>query len=330
MIKKTALVTVTSLFLLLMSNCETNGIDPVAGDLIDPLSPSDNQFDFNSGAGNSKTKADPEFIPDGSKKEGSSEFEDGSAARRAINGVAQYFWGDMGNGNDIPMVKITHAVNSKIVDIELVFNPAFVDNTYGTGSIGWKSNRPHKFKDLYASDHVELAVSDKNGKVVWKGKIDFLSATSSVTSGYACLGPFGGDGKISSGNGSSVLSFGSSMDDNINYYGYKLFENSPQTDSTYKVNPQYPDWQFFVVYRISFDASVFGSAGYGKVEMTSVHASPSKGKDTVPVEEKPGPVPGSPEDPFRYYQPGKRTTPGDSPDIPVDSIPVIDPGYGVG
>ncbi len=327
---KTALVAVTSLFLLLMTSCDTDRVGPVAGELINPLSPSDNQFDSNSEAGSSKTKADPEFIPDGSKKTGTSEFEDGSAARRTINGVPQYFWGDMGKGSEVPMVKITHSANSKIIDIELIFNPDFVDNTYGKNSIGWKPNRPHTFKDLYASDHVELAVSDKNGNVVWKGKIDFISNTSSLSSGYGCLGPFGGDGKVISGNSSSVLSFGSSMDDNINYYGYWLFENSPQTDSTYKVNPQYPDWQFYVVYRISFDASVFGSAGYGKVEMTSVHASPSKGIDTVPVKEKSAPVPGSPQDPFRYYQPGKRTTTGDSPDIPVDSILVIDPGYGVG
>lgn len=335
MFLRIAFSTAITVLLLLMTNCQTDRTQPLAGDLISPQTDnsSDDLFDNNTGINKvdaNELGVGPEVIPDGSKKVGTSDLEDGSAARRTLYGIPQYFWGNMGKGQEIPLVKITHAVNSKIVDIEVIFNPAFVDNTYGTGSIGWKPNRGHTFKDLYASDHVELAVTNNNGETVWKGKLDFLSVTSSLPSGYASLGPFGGDGQISIGDGSSVLSFGSSLDDNINYYGYQLFQNSPQTDSTFKVNSQYPKWQFFVVYRVSFDASVFGSSGYGKVEMTSVHASPSKGNDTVPVKEKPGPVPGSPEDPFKYYNPYKTVIPGDDPDIPEDSIPVIDPDYDVG
>lgn len=334
-----------SIITLLIFSCEDDNFQPIPGDIInspdnssdEKSNPSvgngtDTSTDFGSMVDSPAIFAGPEVIPNGESNVGTSDLEDGSAARRLLYGVPQYFWGDMGKGIDLPLVKITHSVTNRIVDIEVIFSPAFVDNTYGTGSIGWSSHRGHTFKDLFSSDHVELMVSNNNGEAVWKGKIDFLSKTTSTSSGYACLGPFGGDGLIEVGDRSAVLSFGSSLDDNINYYGYHNFENSPQTDSTYKVNPQYPHWQFYVVYRISFDASVFGTSGYGKVEMTSVHASPSKGNDTVPVTEKPGPVPGSPDDPFKYYNPPATVPPTDSiPDAPGDSIPGgTDPGYGVG
>jgi len=275
----------------------------------------------------------PEVIPDGSSEVGTSPLEDGSAARLKLYGEPQYFWGDIGDGINVPIVRITHAVSEKVVDIEVTFNPAFVDNTYGKNSIGWNPKRPHTFKDLYSSDHVAIALTNGDQEVVWKGKIDLLSQTNKVSSGYACLGPFGGDGKIEFGDGSAVLSFGSTLDDNINYYGYHLFEDSPATDSTYKPDPQYPHWQFYVSYHLTFDASIFGASGYGKVEMTSAHASPSKGKETVSVTEMNGPVPGTQDDPFRYFTPSVPVTPVDpNPnDSDSDTIPgVNDPGNGVG
>lgn len=269
----------------------------------------------------------PDYIPTGSSDVGTSKFDDGSAARMALYGEPQYFWGDLGNG-DVPIVKITHAISSQVVDVEAVFSPYFVDNTYGTGSVGWNPNRPHTFRDLHVSDHVELAVTNGDGDTVWKGRLDLLSQTDKVSSGYACLGPFGGDGRIDIGSAEDVLSFGSSLDDNINYYGYQLLENSPPTDSVYTMNSKYPYWQYYVSYRLTLDKSIFGLSGYGEVRMTSVHASPGKdGNETVMVSDQTEPVPGSPQDPFRFYTTVKPSIPGDdtppdTTDIPIDTTEV--------
>jgi len=235
---------------------------------------------------------------------GTGAIEDGSADRIKQYGTAQFFWGTLKNGNEEPIVKIINAVSPDVVDIEVIFNPHFVDNTYGDGSIGWPHRRGHTFRDLYVSDHVELTVTNGDGDSVFHGRIDLLSATDKVQSGYACLGPFGGEGVIYKGNSSSVVSFGSSLDENINTYGYKLFENSPSTDSTFKVNGSFPYWQYYCIYRLTLDRNAFGESGYGQVRMTSVHASPSKdGVETVKVTQKDGPESGSIYDPFRFLPP---------------------------
>ncbi|NLG16233.1 MAG: carboxypeptidase regulatory-like domain-containing protein [Fibrobacter sp.] len=257
---------------------------------------------------------------------GTNPFDDGSADRLKQYGEAQFFWGTLGTGSEEPLVKITHAVSSDAVDLELVFNPHFLDNTYGAeGHVGWNPKRPHTFRDLHVSDHVEIAVINGDDDTVFHGRLDLLSATTKVSSGYACLGPFGGDGVIYKGDPSMVLSFGSSLDDNWNYYGYQDAVNSPSTDSTYKSNPDFPHYQYYSIYRITFDPRIFGSSGYGEVHMTSVHASPSKdGAGTIEVTEKAPPVAGSPQDPFRFLTPTTTVTPpdtGDTIDIPIDTIP---------
>lgn len=227
-------------------------------------------------------------------------FIDGSVDRLQKWGVPQYFWGPIG-GVDQPIVRITHAVCADVIDIEVVFSPWFVDNTYGTGAIGWSKNRGHTFRDLYVSDHVALSILNGAGQTVFDGKLDLLSVSSTAKTGYACLGPFGGDGLLTTGNKSDIVSFGSSLDDNLNYYGYNLQENSPETDSTYKQSMAYPYWQFYVLYRLSIKTSAFGTSGYGKATMTSVHASPAKDpQETITVIERNPPVKDSPLDVFRF------------------------------
>ena len=60
------------------------------------------------------------------------------------------------NGDPVPaatMEQVLECVDGKdVVHLRLTFNPDFVDNTYGTGSIGWPAKRGHRFKDLTGSD----------------------------------------------------------------------------------------------------------------------------------------------------------------------------------
>lgn len=246
---------------------------------------------------------------------GSNPVDDGSGDRLKQYGQAQYFWGELGNGSFEPIVRITHAVSADAVDIEITFNPHFVDNTYGTGSsIGWPHKRGHTFNDLVGSDHVELSVVNGDGDTVFYGKLDLISPSEQAVSGYACLGPLGGDGEIKIGDPSTIISFGGSLDDNLNYYGYSdMTVNSPQTDSTYSVNPDYPYWQYYVQYRLTLDIDIFGNSGYGEVRMTSVHASPAKeDKETIIVEDGPPPE-REVDNPFRFLPPTNITIP-DPPD----------------
>ncbi|MFW5959880.1 MAG: carboxypeptidase-like regulatory domain-containing protein [Chitinivibrionales bacterium] len=252
---------------------------------------------------------------------GTSPIEDGSADRFETAGESQYYWGDPGTGEEIPLVMISNAVTEGAVDVMVVFNPGFVDLTYGTGAQGWSPNRGHTFKDLVASDHVEIAVRNAAGDTVFHGRLDLLSPTDQTSSGYASLGPVGGDGSIIAGNESDIISYGSSFCDNINYYGYSDFENSPSTDSTFSPNPDYPNYEFYVAYRLTLDSDAFGESGYGDVGMTSVHASPAKTPDeTVTVYE--GDPPENTFNPFINFDPPTttETEPPDTSTAPPDTI----------
>lgn len=260
---------------------------------------------------------------------GSDPISDGSGARLAAYGKEQYFWGDPGTGTQIPLVKIVSSTTEKVTDVALVFNPVFVDLTYGAFSAidGWNPNRPHTLKDIYISDHVEVAFTNGAGDTVLQVKLDLLSPTNLVPTGYASLGVFGGDGALIKGDASNILSFGTSMDDNVNICGWTNADSSPLTDSAYSPNTANPCYQFRAVYRLSIDPAAFGPSGYGGALMTSVHASPAKTpQETIMVQEEPAPTFGEGEDPFQLYP----TTPvadepaptlgGDEPAPALDSL----------
>lgn len=225
------------------------------------------------------------------------------AADRAI--AVECFSGRTSSGQPIPLSRIVHELKATasgdVVDVSVVFNREFVDNTYGANAIGWESrDKGHTFKDLYRSDHVELGLFDAAGEEVFRSKLDYLSESPSVPSGFAALGAGGGDGSLITGSADDILSVGSSMDDNLNARGYLLMDSSPATDASYTPNPEFPDWNFWVEYRARLKLSAFGSAGLGGVTMEFVHASPSKfeGANTVEVEEDECPPPGDENDPF--------------------------------
>jgi hypothetical protein len=229
----------------------------------------------------------------------------------------QCFWGRNSSGKVVPLSKIIHEFRADqhgdVVDSAIIFNREFVDNTYGANAVGWGGSgsraRGHTFNDLDHSDHVELAFLDKDGTVHFQGKIDYLTASRTAPSGYASLGMSGGDGRLIAGSMGDILEFGSSLDDNFNRYGYVLTDSSPSTDSSYTPNPKYPNWNFFVEYRIRLRAAAFGASGFGKARMEMVHASPSKfGSNSVGVVEQPCPGPGEPNP----FPPCERARPEES------------------
>lgn len=161
----------------------------------------------------------------------------------------------------------------------------YVDNTYGVNRIGW-GNKSHTFRHLYTSDFAKLAFYDANGSKKIEFKIDYLSPLSGTPSGYGSLGIADGrnaDGGMSFGNAGHILSMATSIDLNMNAFGYvstssnhPLKSYSPSTNGSYTPNATYPLWIWDVWYEATISASAFGSRGFGTVALRDLHASPAK------------------------------------------------------
>jgi hypothetical protein len=250
--------------------------------------------------------------PDSTKSTmGTAAQVDGSADRMAAYGRTQYFWADVG-GDSTAFVQVVSAVSDQAVDIMLTFSPDFVDLTYGQNIEGWKH---HSFMDLVKSDHIEVILVgiDSNAvkDTVLHIKLDLISPCPDAPSGYCALG-VGGDGQVISGDASKIISWGTSMDDNLNYYACADTANSPATDSNYTPNASCPEYQYFASYRLTVDPSLFGSSEFYRVNMTYVHASPAKTPtETYDVFE--GGTPPPDDDPWKEFNPFP---------VPQDTIPV--------
>jgi hypothetical protein len=188
----------------------------------------------------------------------------------------------------------------KYYRFRITFNPNFVDNTYGVNSIGWPPVRGHRYGDLVKSDHTELQLFNAAGMLSLHFKMDYISADASKSCGYGTLGVHGGDGTMIVGNPAYVLAVGTSLDRNLNACGYckspacgpmgDCTIDSPHTDAMFSTNPQTPNWDFRVVYDVWIAPEAFGSSGFGKANISYVHASPAKGgTDTIIVSSKPCP-----------------------------------------
>ncbi|HRK26831.1 MAG TPA: Calx-beta domain-containing protein, partial [Chitinophagales bacterium] len=175
---------------------------------------------------------------------------------------------------------INQAANT--VTIRTTLSKTFVDNTYGTNKIGWPGS--HTFSNLTGSDYLQIALLDNTNTKRLEFKMDYMSSSSSAPSGFRSLGVTGGDGNMIFGSTSNVLNVVTSLDANFNQFGYVLTTNSPATNSNYDPNPTYPNWIFDVWYEVTVNLSVFGPSGFGKPNITGVHASPSKtGNNSEPV-----------------------------------------------
>ena len=188
--------------------------------------------------------------------------------------------------------RTTWRIEGNKVIIRTTFARSFVDNTYGSNAIGWPGNN-HKFNHLVTSDMLQLGLYDVNGNKRLEFQMDYFSSTgvsSSTPSGYGTTGVTSNDGEMLYGSSSNVLKVRTSLSENFNTYGYVLTNNSPSTNSSYAVNPSYPEWIYDVWYEVEVNLSAF-PGGFGYPTITGLHASPSKtGNDSEIV--KPGPCPG--------------------------------------
>jgi uncharacterized repeat protein (TIGR01451 family) len=162
------------------------------------------------------------------------------------------------------------------------------DNSYGVNAIGWPGD--HKFSNLTGSDQAEFQFKNASGNVVLRFKLDYLSAKSGTPSGFDTLGVSGGDGGLVSGSASHILSFDTSLAQNLNDTGYcsggvcscggvNLLVNSPVADANYNIqNPACSQWNFTNSYFMKISHLAFGALGFGSVTVIDLHNSPAKKK----------------------------------------------------
>ena len=130
-----------------------------------------------------------------------------------------------------------------------------------------------------------MIFSDADGVDVLDIKMDYISETDSIVSGYDTLGVTDGNGKVVMGQAEHVLRVQTSLANNLNERGYDAFsQDSPATDQNYAPSAEAPDWDYRVVYEVWLDHDAFADVGFGAVRLELVHASPSKiDVNTVPV-----------------------------------------------
>ena len=170
------------------------------------------------------------------------------------------------------------------------------DNTYGSGSIGWPALQPHKFNDLVGSDKLEFTFYDRSGYVVMDCIIDTISPAASVTvpgtgqvitypAGYGTMGPFGAEGSIMAGNPNDIVTFSTSISEDLNNplnvpNRLPLMLNSPTAlvggNVVVDTIAAPGGWDHINSFTVVVKGSAFGTVGFGSVAIPSQHNSPNK------------------------------------------------------
>jgi len=179
--------------------------------------------------------------------------------------------------------------------------PAPNDNSYGDNSIGWKPNRPHRFKDLVNSDHAGILLKNPAGQTRLSFDMDYLTASASAPSGYKSLGVTGGDGqmRVGTADGISVTTSLANNLNNINIPGLfnaathvqligsvNVKEDSPPTDpahQTYNItDAALAGWDFHNTYYARISLAKLTALGFNAATWTvapnasALHNSPPK------------------------------------------------------
>jgi hypothetical protein len=166
-----------------------------------------------------------------------------------------------------------------LIHARLTLDPAFADNTYGAGSVGWGPDLDdqREFSKLVGSDHAVIDLYDGGGALTSQVKIDYISRDETSVSGHASLGVWDGDGDVKEGDISDVVKASTSLDLNLNQRGYDSYTvDSPPTDERFTPSPAAPLWDYRVVYDVWVKQSAFAANGFGHPSIDWIHASPSK------------------------------------------------------
>ena len=106
-------------------------------------------------------------------------------------------------------------------DIKYDQFPAPNDNSYGVNAVGW-GTKGHTFGNLVGSDHAGFRWSTRTAWSKLDFNIDYITRQGRRRpSGYASLGPFGGDGKVNVGTLTPAdITYDTSLARNLNNTGY--------------------------------------------------------------------------------------------------------------
>jgi hypothetical protein len=197
---------------------------------------------------------------------------------------------------------------------------SIVDNSYGQkkgsidNSVGW-GNKTHKFTDLVGSDKAQFMFYDSADTLVLDVTLDYLHGTGTKTDKKGKTktdknappyfggllddnGALLGDAKDESGKGKDyIVESATSLQWNWNEFGTdnaELFGKDvsyspaltpdPNDDPYAIADSNLQDWLFDVAYEAKVDLGLFGSAGFGRVDILEVHNSPAKQKyDKNPI-----------------------------------------------
>jgi uncharacterized repeat protein (TIGR01451 family) len=187
-------------------------------------------------------------------------------------------------------------------NLNIVFDqfPAPNDNSYGVNAVGW-GTKGHTFSNLTGSDHAGFQLKDPNGVVKLSFNIDYLSANSNALSGYASLGPFGGDGNVLIGTLTTAdIAWTTSLAKNLNnvnipglfnashvqqFGSVNVLVDSPPTDPQHQTytnsDPSLSGWDFHDTYYVTISAAKLASLGFNanwtvEPNLSALHNSPAK------------------------------------------------------
>jgi hypothetical protein len=167
---------------------------------------------------------------------------------------------------------ITQELSNGNVEVTYLQNQAVFDNTYGTNAVGWGSAGHTFAQDI--NDNAEFNFTNGQGQSVFDFNLNYIGKDSADPSGYGTLGVNGGNGQVNVGKASWLVSYDTSLSDDVNNPAFLpvstsgVLVNSPASPNT--------NWNYVSSYTVVVSAAAFGSSGFGGVTVPCVEDCPSK------------------------------------------------------
>jgi hypothetical protein len=170
---------------------------------------------------------------------------------------------------------ITEVLASGNIKATFIQSMAVNDNTYGVNALNWPGG--HTFGNLTGSDKAVWEFRDANGQLVLGFDQDYVSSASTAQypSGYGTLG-LGGDGGFNTGNAAHILSFHTSLTDNLNKPPFLGNLAQYTVNSPALADPNSGAWEYRMIYSVTISPAAFGAAGFGMAMIVDQHNSPTK------------------------------------------------------